>query len=376
MIYNDFQDLKLSNLGLGMMRLPLNEDGLIDEIKTEEMIKYALENGINYFDTAWGYHNGESENVVGKILSKYARETYYLASKFPGYDLSNMGKVEEIFNKQLEKCNTSYFDFYLIHNVCEKNIDEYLNEKNGILPYLLKQKEEGKIKKFGFSIHGDLNTLNRFLEMYGPYMEFAQIQLNYLDYEFQAANAKMEVLKKLNIPIWVMEPLRGGKLVNKLDEYKDELDKYRENVSSVEWAFRFLQTFPEVKVILSGMSNLEQLKQNIEIFNEDKPLNENEFEALKNIGHDVISGNVLPCTACRYCTEKCPMGLDIPMLIDLYNEHSVTGGGFIPAMRLEVLSEDKKPSACIGCKACEAVCPQNIKISEAMDDFSKKMGLK
>lgn len=376
MIYKEFQNLKLSNLGLGMMRLPLNEEGLIDEVKTEEMIKYALENGINYFDTAWGYHNGESENVVGKILSKYARETYYLASKFPGYDLSNMGKVEEIFNKQLEKCNTPYFDFYLIHNVCEKNIDEYLNEKNGILPYLLKQKEEGKIKKFGFSIHGDLNTLNRFLEMYGPYMEFAQIQLNYLDYEFQAANAKMEVLKKLNIPIWVMEPLRGGKLVNKLDEYKDELDKYRENVSSVEWAFRFLQTFPEVKVILSGMSNLEQLKQNIEIFNEDKPLNENEFEALKNIGHDVISGNVLPCTACRYCTEKCPMGLDIPMLIDLYNEHSVTGGGFIPAMRLEVLSEDKKPSACIGCKACEAVCPQNIKISEAMDDFSKKMGLK
>ena len=376
MIYKEFQNLKLSNLGLGMMRLPLNEEGLIDEIKTEEMIKYALENGINYFDTAWGYHNGESENVVGKILSKYARETYYLASKFPGYDLSNMGKVKEIFNKQLEKCNTPYFDFYLIHNVCEKNIDEYLNEKNGILPYLLKQKEEGKIKKFGFSIHGDLNTLNRFLEMYGPYMEFAQIQLNYLDYEFQAANAKMDVLKKLNIPIWVMEPLRGGKLVNKLDEYKDELDKYRENVSSVEWAFRFLQTFPEVKVILSGMSNLEQLKQNIEIFNEDKPLNENEFEALKNIGHDVISGNVLPCTECRYCTEKCPMGLDIPMLIDLYNEHSVTGGGFIPAMRLEVLSEDKKPSACIGCKACEAVCPQNIKISKAMDDFSKKMGLK
>lgn len=376
MIYSDFQELKLSNLGLGMMRLPVKEDGLIDEEETAKMIEYALANGINYYDTAWGYHNGESENVVGKILSKYPRDSYYLASKFPGYDLNNMGKVEEIFNTQLKKCNTPYFDFYLIHNVCEKNIDGYLDEKNGILPYLLKQKEDGKIKKFGFSIHGDLNTMNRFLEMYGPYMEFCQIQLNYLDYEFQAANAKMEVLKELNIPVWVMEPLRGGKLVKALDNYKDKLNELRPNIDEVEWAFRFVQTFPEVKVILSGMSNMEQLKQNIEIFNEYKPLNENEFEVLKTIGHDMISGNVLPCTACRYCTEKCPMGLDIPMLIDLYNEHTVTGGGFIPAMRIECLSDDKKPSACIGCKACEAVCPQNIKISEAMDDFSKKMGLR
>ena len=376
MIYSDFQELKLSNLGLGMMRLPVKEDGLIDEEETAKMIEYALANGINYYDTAWGYHNGESENVVGKILSKYPRDSYYLASKFPGYDLNNMGKVEEIFNTQLKKCNTPYFDFYLIHNVCEKNIDGYLDEKNGILPYLLKQKEEGKIKKFGFSIHGDLNTMNRFLEMYGPYMEFCQIQLNYLDYEFQAANAKMEVLKELNIPVWVMEPLRGGKLVKALDNYKDKLNELRPNIDEVEWAFRFVQTFPEVKVILSGMSNMEQLKQNIEIFNEYKPLNENEFKVLKTIGHDMISGNVLPCTACRYCTEKCPMGLDIPMLIDLYNEHTVTGGGFIPAMRIECLSDDKKPSACIGCKACEAVCPQNIKISEAMDDFSKKMGLR
>ena len=376
MIYNDFQDLKVSNLGLGMMRLPVKEDGLIDEDETAKMIEYALANGINYYDTAWGYHNGESENIVGKILSKYPRESYYLASKFPGYDLNNMGKVEEIFNAQLKKCNTPYFDFYLIHNVCEKNIDGYLDEKNGILPYLLKQKEEGKIKKFGFSIHGDLNTMNRFLSMYGPYMEFCQIQLNYLDYEFQAAKDKMEVLKKLNIPVWVMEPLRGGKLVKGLENFEEKLNELRPNVNGVEWAFRFVQTFPEVKVILSGMSNMEQLKQNIEIFNEYKPLNENEFEVLKTIGHDMISGNVLPCTACRYCTEKCPMGLDIPMLIDLYNEHSVTGGGFIPAMRLDTLPVDKKPSACIGCKACEAVCPQNIKISEAMDDFSKKMGLR
>lgn len=376
MIYREFKGLSLSNLGLGMMRLPVKEDGTVDEIKTEEMIKYSMENGINYYDTAWGYHNGESELIVGKILSKYPRENYYLASKFPGYDLSNMGKVVEIFNKQLEKCNTPYFDFYLIHNVCEANIDEYLNEKNGILPYLLKQKEEGKIKHFGFSIHGSLDTMNRFLEMYGPYMEFAQIQLNYLDYNFQNAKAKMEVLKELNIPIWVMEPLRGGKLVKELDTYQDRLNFYREGVSSVEWAFRFLQSFPEVKVILSGMSNMEQLMDNIKTFSIDNSLNEDERNELIKIADEMLEKNILPCTACRYCTEKCPMGLDIPMLLEAYNEHIVTGGGFIPAMRVRALFDDKKPTACIGCKACEKVCPQVLKISDAMDDFSKKLGLK
>lgn len=376
MIYKEFKDLKLSNLGLGMMRLPVKEDGLIDEVHTAEMIDYALKSGINYFDTAWGYHNGESENIVGEILSKYPRESFYLASKFPGYDLSNMGKVVEIFNKQLEKCNTPYFDFYLIHNVCEANIDEYLNEENGILPYLLKQKEEGKIKNFGFSVHGNLDTINRFLEMYGPYMEFCQIQLNYLDYEFQNAKAKMEVLKELNIPIWVMEPLRGGKLVKELDSYQDKLNTLRENVSSVEWAFRFVQSFPEVKVILSGMSSLDQLKQNIETFSTDEVLNEEEKNVLLGIAKEMLSKNILPCTACRYCTEKCPIGLDIPMLLESYNEHTITGGGFIPSMRVGALPENKKPSACIGCRACEAVCPQVIKISEAMDDFSKKLGLR
>lgn len=376
MIYRDFKDLKLSNLGLGMMRLPVNSEGLIDEKETAEMIEYAISNGINYFDTAWGYHNGESENVVGKILSKYPRESYYLASKFPGYDLSNMGKVEEIFNKQLEKCNTPYFDFYLIHNVCELNVDEYLNKEHGILEYLLKKKEEGKIKHFGFSVHGNLDTMKKFLEGYGPYMEFAQVQLNYLDYNFQNAKAKMEVLKEMNIPIWVMEPLRGGKLVKELDNYQDRLSIFRENVSSVEWAFRFVQSFSEVKVILSGMSNMEQLKQNVQTFSEDKSLNEEERNVLLKIADDMLSKNILPCTACRYCTEKCPMGLDIPTLLELYNEHTVTGGGFIPSMRISTLPDDKKPSACIGCKACEAVCPQQLKISEAMDDFSKKMGLR
>ena len=150
MIYNNFKDLKLSSLGFGSMRLPVNEDSTINEEETLKMIDYAIKNGINYFDTAWGYHNGESENVMGKLLKNYPRESFYLATKFPGYDLSNMDKVEEIFEKQLEKCQVDYFDFYLIHNVCEKNIDEYLNKEHGILDYLLKQKENGRIEILDF----------------------------------------------------------------------------------------------------------------------------------------------------------------------------------------------------------------------------------
>lgn len=374
MIYKDFKDLKLSNLGVGMMRLPLKEDKTtIDEEHAARMIEYAINNGINYFDTAWGYHGGESEMVAGRLLSKYPRESYYLASKFPGYDLANMGKVEEIFERQLEKCQTEYFDFYLIHNVCEKNINEYLDPKYGTLDYLLKQKENGRIKHFGFSVHGTLDVTKRFLEVYGKYMEFGQIQLNYLDYEFQDAKAKMELFKELGIPVWVMEPIRGGKLANVGEENEARIKEIRNDETPVSFAFRFLQSFPEVTVILSGMSSMDQLTDNIKTFEEAKPLNEDEMRKTLDLAKDMLSKNVLPCTECRYCTEYCPQKLEIPELISLYNEFNVIGGGFIAPMRIETMADDKKPSACIGCKSCEAVCPQNIKISEAMADFTNKL---
>ena len=226
MIYKEFQDLKLSNLGLGTMRLPnkgTNGDTPIDEEETAKMVDYAIKSGINYFDTAWGYHNGESELVIGKVLKKYPRDSFYLASKFPGYDISNMDKVEEIFEKQLEKCQVEYFDFYLFHNVYEKNVDLYLDEKYGILDYLLKQKENGRIKHLGFSVHGSYDVMKKFLEAYGKHMEFGQIQLNYLDYEFQDAKSKIELLNEYNIPIWVMEPLRGGKLAKLSEENENKL---------------------------------------------------------------------------------------------------------------------------------------------------------
>lgn len=375
MVYKQFQDLKLSALGLGAMRLPVigGDDAQIDEAATEEMIAYAMEKGINYYDTAWGYHSGNSELVMGRALSKYPRENYYLATKFPGYDLSNMDKVQEIFEKQLEKCQTEYFDFYLFHNVCEMNIDAYLDEKHGIFAYLMKQKEEGRIRHLGFSAHGSCEVMKRFLDAYGEHMEFCQIQLNWLDYHFQDAKAKVELLKEYHLPVWVMEPLRGGRLASLSEDATARLKELRPDEGIPAWAFRFLQALPEVAVVLSGMSNIEQLKENIETFETDKPLSGEEMEALAGIAADMTARIALPCTACHYCVSHCPKGLDIPSLIELYNEHSFTGGGFIAPMALMAVPEDKKPSACIGCRSCEAVCPQQIKISEAMADFSAKL---
>lgn len=374
MIYRNFQDLKLSMLGLGTMRLPVidQDDARVDETAVEEMVAYAMEHGVNYYDTAWGYHAGNSETVIGKVLSAYPRENYYLATKFPGYGLSNMPKVEEIFEEQLRKCRVDYFDFYLFHNVCEMNIDAYLDEKYGIYEYLMQQKQNGRIRHLGFSAHGSCEVMRRFLEAYGKDMEFCQLQINYLDWTFQDARSKVQLLKEYGIPVWVMEPLRGGKLASLSEAYMDKLTASRPEEKAPAWAFRFLQTLPDVKVILSGMSNMEQLQENIETFATDAPLNEQEMQTILAVAAGMLDGS-LPCTACHYCTAHCPQGLDIPMLIGLYNEHRLTGGGFIAPMALMAVPKEKHPTACIGCKGCEKVCPQQIKISEAMADFGKML---
>lgn len=374
MIYKTFQDKQLSALGMGCMRFPVinGNDAQVNQAAVDEMIDYAMEQGVNYYDTAWGYHDGNSELALGKALSKYPREKFYLADKFPGYDLSNMDKVEEIFEKQLEKCGVEYFDFYLFHNVCEMNIDAYLDEKYGIFEYLMKQKENGRIRHLGFSAHGSLDVMKRFLDAYGEHMEFCQIQLNWVDWSFQEAGAKVELLNQWKLPVWAMEPLRGGRLANLSDAEVAPLKELRPEENTPAWSFRFLQAIPSVVVTLSGMSDLEQLKDNIKTFETEKPLNKEETQALFAVAESMLNG--VPCTACHYCVSHCPKGLDIPMLLNLYNEHSFTGGGFIAPMALMAVPGEKQPSACVGCRSCEAVCPQQIKISEAMSDFNRQLG--
>jgi predicted aldo/keto reductase-like oxidoreductase len=375
MLYQNFQKISLSTLGFGGMRMPVidGDDGRIDEAKAKALIESAIYEGINYFDTAWGYHKGQSEIVMGKALSAYPRDSYYLASKFPGYDTANFPKVKAIFEKQLEKCQTDYFDFYLFHNVNESNIDFYLDPKYGVRDYLAEQRRLGKIHHLGFSTHGELPTIRRFLEAYGDDMEFMQIQLNWIDWTFQQGKEKVELAREYDLPVWVMEPLRGGKLAALPDGAMAQLEALRPGVSAAEWGFRFLQTIPGVQMILSGMSTPGQLGENCHIFAKSAPLNDKEWETLQKIAGAMIKKEEVPCTACHYCVDHCPQGLDIPKLIALYNEQHFTGGGFIVPTRLKTLGAGHLPCDCIACHSCEKVCPQNIKIAAVMQQFNDEL---
>ena len=378
MQYFDFKDLKLSALGFGAMRLPVidGDDNVIDEPTTLKMVDYAYEHGVNYFDTAWGYHGGNSERVIGRALSRYPRESFYLADKFPGYDVTNFGKHEEIFAEQLERCGVDHFDFYLLHNVCELNIEQYLDdEKYGTLSFYAEQVRAGRIGHLGFSAHGNYETFMRFLEAYGDLMEFCQIQLNYMDWEFQNARAKVEELRRRGLAIMVMEPLRGGILISLDYDDMAPLRALRPNANAIEWAFAFLRGVQGVGTILSGMSDMEQLRENIALFEREDTLSAEEDDALLALGRKLSSSKGVPCTACHYCVSHCPQELDIPRLLELYNEHlSRPSFAFIAPMALGAMPADKHPSACIGCGACAQVCPQQIDIPEALADFARLMG--
>lgn len=371
MIYSDFQNKKLSLLGFGAMRLPTDSDGNIDESQVREMTRLAIENGINYFDTAYPYHNGESERVMGRILNEYPRDSFYLATKYPGHQILSAGyDPSAIFEEQLEKCGVDYFDFYLLHNVYEKSIETYMDPNWGIVDYFKEQKKLGRIKHLGFSAHAQTECLKSFLDYCGDDMEFCQIQLNYLDWTLQDAKAKYELLTERGIPVWVMEPVRGGRLANLTDEESSALKELRPDESTAAWGFRFLQQLPNVKMVLSGMSNMAQMTDNVNTFKDHKPLSDNELKTLLDIAEGMKDS--VPCTACRYCCDGCPAGLDIPMLLAAYNEIR-----FAPTlnsvMRIEFMDDDKKPSACIGCGKCSRICPQNIDIPAALKDLTEQI---
>ena len=372
MRYIDFQGKKLSMLGFGAMRLPtLGKDDQIDIAEAERMIDRAIDAGINYFDTAYPYHGGKSEVVVGKILAKYPRESYYLATKYPGHQVLPDYNPAPIFEEQLKKCGVEYFDFYLLHNVCETSIDIYLDKELGVLDYFLEQKRLGRIKHLGFSTHGSPENIEEFLNAAGEHMEFCQIQLNYLDWTLQRAKEKCELLEKWNIPIWVMEPVRGGRLVGKLhDGAKQKLTELRPDESIAAWCFRYLMTISNMGVILSGMSTMEQLDDNIKTFSTDLPLSDDEVAVLYEIAEGLKKS--VPCTACRYCIKGCPMELDIPALLEIYNDLSYAPG-VLTASKIEFMPENKRPSACIACGRCVKSCPQNIDIPLTLINLTRML---
>ncbi len=372
MDYNEFHGERISALGMGTMRLP-TKDGRIDEAETFRMIDYAVERGVNYFDTAWSYHGGESETVTGRALARHPRESWLLASKLPGHETNPDFRPAPTFERQLQKCGVEYFDFYLLHNVCENSLPTYLDPDLRIVDYLLEQKEKGRVRHLGLSSHARPDTLRGFLDRYPGCFEFVQIQLNYLDWTLQDAKSKYALLRERGLPVVVMEPCRGGKLARPGEAAEAVLKAARPEESAASWAFRYLRPLPGVLTVLSGMSTMEQLKDNVRTFSDGDPrsggpLTDEERALLDRVAAGLL--DPLPCTGCRYCCGGCPAGLDIPLLLSIYKDCRFAVS-FTPSMAVDALPEGKRPSACIGCGACEHVCPQGIPVPGVMKEFDK-----
>ena len=377
MLYRKFKDIDVSALGFGLMRLPcLNNDRKQLDMKTvREMVHYAMEHGINYYDTAYNYHDGESERVAGELLNEYPRNSFCLTTKFPGFERERFLRAPEIFQEQLNKCQVDYFDFYLMHSVSDSNITLYMDDELGLMDYLLKEKNAGRIRYLGFSTHASNDNFRLFLEKYHDVVEFCQIQINWIDWTYQNAKEKMTILKEYDLPVWVMEPLRGGYLATLAEDEEATLKAMRPYESIPAWSFRYLQQFSEIGVILSGMSTMAQLKENIETFSLFKPVSEEENEALLILAENKLAKTVVPCTACRYCVSECPQGLEIPVILETSNAYAFTEQISNIPRKLQPLGDAGDPRRCIACRSCESACTQNIPIAETMYKFGAKWKL-
>lgn len=367
MIYKSFKDIQLSTLGLGNMRLPLEDpsdpNSKIDREKAFQIIDYALENGVNYFDTAYVYNNGDSEATLGAALKRHNRDDFYIATK---YNVRANVDYKEVFQTQLERLQTDHIDFYLIHCLMDNNIDDYLN--NGCIQYFNSLKQEGKIKYLGFSSHASVETLKRFVEANN--WDFAQLQINYFDYCYSKTKEEYQILKDNNIPIMVMEPVRGGRLSKLNSEAEDLLKQAHPEYSISSWALRFVRTLDQVQVILSGMSDLEQVEDNIKTFSDPYTLNQDDIDTLMKAANSFHSSLLVPCTACRYCCEDCPMQINIPEYLKVYNTYKTVGKSTAKE-QLKSVQSTGTPNDCIGCGSCSSHCPQNINIPEIMEELKE-----
>ncbi|OCN02759.1 Fe-S oxidoreductase [Clostridium sp. W14A] len=374
----------VSLLGFGTMRLPKRYDGKedIDNQPAEAMIDEAYRSGVNYFDTAYPYHEGMSETFIGRALKKYPRESFFLADKMPGWLLKRSGDGERIFQEQLKKCQVDYFDFYLCHSLM--NPDNYISqyEKIDTIEFLRRQRQDGAIRRLGFSFHGTTEDLPRILDR-GDW-DFVQIQLNYLDWDIQDAKTKYRILEERGIPCIVMEPVRGGNLCTLCEESVRILQEARPDKSVASWAIRFAASLPGVLTVLSGMSSMDQVRDNVDTMNRFEPLSGEERNALERSLDEYLKNGTIPCTGCRYCMD-CPHGVDIPGVFSVYNEcvtsmripialgSQAVGNreakAFVKAY--EMLPEEKRAENCVACGKCMQHCPQSIRIPERMAEIAK-----
>lgn len=369
---------EISLLGFGGMRFPLLEGtGEIDYAKAEALIARAMQAGINYYDTAWGYHGGESETFFGNAMKKYPRESYYLASKMPTWEALVNAKedVERIFETQLLKCQTEYFDFYLAHALSKEHREVF--EAFDIYDFLMEKKKEGKIKHLGFSFHDNPEVLQGIVDDYA--WDFAQIQLNYVDWEASNAKQQYEILAERNIPVLIMEPVRGGALAALNEEATIFLKAQDEAASIASWGMRFAGSLPGVMCVLSGMTTMEQLGDNIKTFSNFKSLSEAEYAAIEQAKTAYLAAGTIPCTGCRYCMPY-PVGVDIPRVFALYNNYLSNKEKNIQWFKnsYRALMDAEKAKNCIACGVCVTLCPQNIAIPEHMAEitaFTEKLGV-
>ncbi len=363
MIKKSFCKNEVSLLGMGNMRLPVGADGKIDFEGAAAIIDRLYNNGVNYYDTAYVYHGGESESFVGAALKNYPRESFCVATK---YNCRANPDYEAVFNEQLKRLDMDYIDYYLLHAIGDSTVDTYLT--NGCVEFFREQKRLGKIKHLGFSFHASLDTLRKMIDFGG--WDFAQIQLNYLDWLLNDAKAQYEMLTEAGIPIVVMEPVRGGRLAKLTPETEAELKAAHFDWSIPSWAFRFIMRLENVKVILSGMSTVEQADDNLATFIGGKPLSDDEAELLLKVCAEFKKQISAPCTACRYCTEGCPMEIDIPEMMEIYNRYKLNGRGAAKAIE----KHEHSAKDCIACGACSEQCPQSIDIPAIMAELAEAAG--
>ena len=366
MFYKEFKGNKISSLGFGVMRLPTDPENptRFDRVKGQQIIDRAMELGINYFDTAHIYQKTDSEKFLGEALKKYPRESYYLATKFYG---SPKRDIRKTFFEQLERLQTEYVDFYLLHCLEEDTFDLYTDPERDYLGFLRQMKAEDRIRYLGFSTHASPEMLEKFLN-YDDGFDMALMQLNFVDWELLDAKDQYEILTAHNIPVWVMEPLKGGRLATLNDAACGILREAAPERSIASWGFRWLMNLPNVQTVLSGMGSTEMVEDNCATFREFAPLDTAEQATLEKARAAFIDDLGVPCSACRYCCDNCPENLDIPLLIRFYNEKSLGG----EAWKIPGLEKTKGAEHCLQCGACMEHCPQKIQIPQIMAKLQEK----